>query len=120
MDKETREQLIDECIAALQQAKNVLNKNIGEIQNASSDLQDKQQLLEQWNSESLRLNQNLLIDFDNIVSPNLNPLIQESIERLRELKSDLFQYINMIEREFETLAPGKLDKLEGLLKPKGE
>lgn len=81
MDKEAREQLIDECIEALQQARNVLNKNIKEIQEASSNLQDKQQLLEQWNSDSLRLNQNLLIDFDNIVSPNLNPLIQDNIKK---------------------------------------
>lgn len=120
MDKETREQLIDDCIEALQQAKNVLNKNIGEIQDVSSDLQDKQQLLEQWGSESLRRNKNLLIDFDNIVSPNLNQEIQEGIGKLRELKGALFQYINMIEREFNASAPGKLDKLEGLLKPKGE
>ena len=120
MDRETREQLIDECIEALQQARNVLNQNIKEIQDASSNLQDKQQLLGQWNSESLRLNQNLLIDFDNIVSPNLNPLIQDNIKNLRELKEGLFHYINMIEREFKALAPGKLNKLEGLLKPKKE
>ena len=47
MDKETREQLIDECIKALQQANKVLNKNIREIQDASRDLQEMQKLLEE-------------------------------------------------------------------------
>ena len=36
MDKETREQLIDECIEALQQTSKVLNQNIRQIQDAYS------------------------------------------------------------------------------------
>lgn len=120
MDKETREQLIDECIGALQQANKVLNKNIREIQDASRPLEKKQELLEEWDSEHLKINPDLLIDFDDIEPSNLTEQIQDSIQTLRKLKADFYQYINLIDREFNKLAPGKLDKIADLLESNGE
>ena len=120
MDKETSDQLIDECISAVKEAEKVLNENIQKLKNGFSDLRDKQQFLEEWDSDHLSRNNNLLIDFDKIVSPVLTEQIQNNIQKLYKLKEDLVQYTNMIEREFNTAAPRKLKNLEGLLKSKGE
>ena len=120
MDQATYERLISECIEALQQANTVLNKNIQEIQKGASDVQKKQELLEKWDPEHLRLNKGLLIDFDNIVPSNLTEQIRDSIEKLRKLKADLFQHTNVIEGRFKELAPRKRNEIDNLLESNGE
>lgn len=120
MDKETREQLIDECIKALQQANKVLNKNIREIQDASRDLQEMQKLLEEWGSDHLRRNEDLLIDFDNIVPPDLTEQIRNSMQTLRAFKDNFFHHKNLIEKEFQRLSSIKQDQIHRLKPPNRE
>ena len=115
MDKETRDQLIDGSIKALQDASRVLTDNIRQIQDASRDLEKKRELLEEWDSDHLKLNRHLLIDLDDIGVSDLTQQIQDYIQTLHELKDVFFHYINLIEKEFEALAARKRDEIDDLL-----
>ena len=115
MDQETFQRVTDECIRALQQASRDLSENLKTIKDASRDLQKKQEYVEKWNPSHLKQNNDLLIDFDNILPSDLTQKIQDSIKALHKFKDDYPHYRSMIEREFKRLASSELSEVERLL-----
>ena len=115
MDQETFEQVISECIRALADASTKLNINLRKIKEASKDLQKKQEYVEQWNPRHLEKNKHLLIDYDDILLPDLKQNIEDGLQALNKLKNDFPQYRNMIENEFKRLASSKQSEIARLL-----
>ena len=115
MDKETLDELIDECTKVLRDTSSVLSQNLRQIKDESRDLREKQKKLEEWDSDHLQRNKHLLIDFDNIVPSNLVDQLQDAIRKLHGLKDKFVQYSYLIENNFEALATKKRDEIEDLL-----
>ena len=126
MEKETLDQLIDECIKALQETSRVLSENLQKIKEESRDLREKQKFLEEWKSDHLEENRHLLIDFDKLVPSLPDPppsstdpdskksVLREAVRELSNLKGEFVQYRKLIEDEFEKLASQKRDEIERL------
>ena len=114
MDKETVQQLTDECIQKLEDAVSTLERNLELIITGSRDLQEKHKLLDEWGSRHIENNRRLIIDLGNIVSPDLMSNIRNEINKLAEFPGKYWHYQNLIEKEFDELSEMKSEELERL------
>ena len=114
MNTETRGKLRKECISALSEATNVLNRNIPLIREDISNLKKRVELISNINQEILSQSSSLrpeAIFLDTVV---IEPT-EKAIETLHEVLPMWEKYARFIETQFEKLEPELRDSIDRLL-----